>query len=174
MSKTGTGSGTVVSDPAGIDCGTDCTETYTQGELVTLTATPTAGDLFEYWEAGVCQYSSNPVCTVTVAEASTATARFSLASTLTVVVTGRGEGSGWGYVDTTKSCNKAASPCTFRVVRRNNAYPGAFPQTGSHLAEVTINGKRCAAPQAFNCGSRPRTTSPSASSSPRTRTRSSR
>lgn len=151
VSKTGTGSGTITSAPGGIDCGTDCSQPYLQGDQVTLTATPSQDDLFEYWETGACQFSSNPVCTVTVAEASTATARFSLASTLTVVVTGRGEGSGWGYVDTTKSCPKAASPCTFRVVQRSNAYPGAFPSSGSHLSEVTINGRRCAAANTFNC-----------------------
>ncbi len=151
VSKSGTGSGTVTSDPGGIECGTDCTQSYPLGDVVTLTATPADGDLFEYWEAGACQYSSNPVCQVTVADGSTAKARFSLASTLTVVVTGRGEGSGWGYVDTTKSCARTASPCSFRVVRRNNAYPGAYPSAGSHLSEVTINGRRCAAANAFNC-----------------------
>lgn len=37
------GSGTVTSSPAGINCGSDCGETYANGTTVTLTATPTSG-----------------------------------------------------------------------------------------------------------------------------------
>ena len=40
VSRTGAGSGRVTSDPAGIDCGDDCSENYPQGQSVTLTATP--------------------------------------------------------------------------------------------------------------------------------------
>jgi hypothetical protein len=49
----GTGTGKVTSDPAGIDCGNDCKETYTAGTLVTLTATPGAGSGFAGW-SGAC------------------------------------------------------------------------------------------------------------------------
>ncbi|MGI8822848.1 MAG: InlB B-repeat-containing protein, partial [Acidimicrobiia bacterium] len=49
VSKAGTGSGTVTSNPAGVDCGTDCTEAYVSGTSVTLTATPVAGSTFAGW-----------------------------------------------------------------------------------------------------------------------------
>ena len=39
VNKNGTGAGTVISNPAGINCGGDCTETYPGGTTVTLTAT---------------------------------------------------------------------------------------------------------------------------------------
>lgn len=42
VSKTGTGTGVVSSTPTGINCGTDCTETYNQNTSVTLTAIPDA------------------------------------------------------------------------------------------------------------------------------------
>jgi Tol biopolymer transport system component len=45
----GTGAGTVNSNPAGIDCGTDCAEAYASGTGVTLTATPAAGSTFRGW-----------------------------------------------------------------------------------------------------------------------------
>ncbi len=40
----GTGTGTVSSTPAGISCGTDCTETFAHGTSVTLTASAGGGD----------------------------------------------------------------------------------------------------------------------------------
>jgi hypothetical protein len=49
VNKLGTGSGTVASDPAGIDCGMDCTESYTPGIEVTLTATRDSGSTFDGW-----------------------------------------------------------------------------------------------------------------------------
>jgi len=39
----GSGSGRVTSSPAGIDCGSDCLQSYPNGTVVTLTATPGAG-----------------------------------------------------------------------------------------------------------------------------------
>ncbi|RMD71232.1 MAG: hypothetical protein D6819_02230 [Gammaproteobacteria bacterium] len=49
VQKAGTGTGTVTSDPPGIDCGADCSETYTSGTLVILTATPDADSAFAGW-----------------------------------------------------------------------------------------------------------------------------
>ncbi|HJW90350.1 MAG TPA: metallophosphoesterase, partial [Anaerolineales bacterium] len=43
VNKTGIGSGTVTSNPAGIDCGSDCSEAYAPNTSVTLTAAPDPG-----------------------------------------------------------------------------------------------------------------------------------
>jgi hypothetical protein len=43
------GSGAVTSSPIGIDCGTDCSERYFAGTVVTLTATPAASWAFSTW-----------------------------------------------------------------------------------------------------------------------------
>ncbi|RUQ40391.1 MAG: hypothetical protein EKK69_05595, partial [Candidatus Competibacteraceae bacterium] len=71
--KAGTGSGTVTSDPAGISCSTDCSEPYTSGASVTLTATTASGSTFAGW-SGVC--SGTSTCTVTMSAAKTVTATF--------------------------------------------------------------------------------------------------
>jgi len=43
-------SGTVTSDPAGINCGADCTEIYLDGTLVTLTAHPGVKSYLVGWD----------------------------------------------------------------------------------------------------------------------------
>jgi hypothetical protein len=49
VKKSGTGSGTVTSVPAGINCGSDCKQEYRMGKVVTLTATPDFGSVFSGW-----------------------------------------------------------------------------------------------------------------------------
>ena len=57
--------GTVASTPAGISCGSDCSESYPEGTDVLLTATPDAGHRFVSW-TGACEGITGRVCTVTV------------------------------------------------------------------------------------------------------------
>ncbi|RJX20762.1 MAG: hypothetical protein C4563_05810, partial [Desulfobulbus sp.] len=45
----GSGTGSVTSSPAGIDCGTDCSDTFDYGTAVTLTATAAEGSRFAGW-----------------------------------------------------------------------------------------------------------------------------
>jgi hypothetical protein len=87
----GTGSGSIASAPAGIACGTDCTEAYTAGTSVTLTATPTASSTFTGWSGGGC--TGTGTCTVTMNAAATVTATFAL-TTRQLTVTNAGTGTG--------------------------------------------------------------------------------
>ena len=91
VQKTGAGSGTVTSNPAGIDCGQDCSEVYQVGTQVTLTATPAQGSVFAGW-LGNCS-GTNPTTTVTMNGNKTCTARFETAVTLTVQISGGGTGT---------------------------------------------------------------------------------
>ncbi len=54
LNKTGAGAGSVVSDPAGINCGGTCNAVFDEGTELTLTATADAGSTFAGW--------SNPGC----------------------------------------------------------------------------------------------------------------
>ena len=88
------GSGTVSSTPPGIDCGSDCTESYPNGTVVTLTADPAAGSNFAGW-SGVC-YGLDLTCEVTMSFNRAVTATFEpvgLTYTLTVDRTGSGDGT---------------------------------------------------------------------------------
>lgn len=77
VTKTGAGAGTVTSSPAGITCGTDCSESYSTAASVTLTAAPAAGSSFAGW-SGAC--TGTGTCTVSMSQARTATATFNLAN----------------------------------------------------------------------------------------------
>ena len=94
VTKAGTGSGTVASNPAGINCGADCSEAYNQGTSVTLTATPDSGCTFTGW-SGAC--SGAGACTVSMTSDKTVTATFTQQQqeqyTLTVTKSGTGSGT---------------------------------------------------------------------------------
>jgi hypothetical protein len=76
VSKSGTGSGTVTSSPAGINCGDDCSETYSKVQKVKLTAKADTSSTFAGWSGGGC--SGTKTCTVTVGAPVTVTAGFAL------------------------------------------------------------------------------------------------
>jgi hypothetical protein len=49
VSKAGSGTGTVTSSPAGINCGSDCSEPYNQGTKITLKVKADPGSTFKGW-----------------------------------------------------------------------------------------------------------------------------
>jgi hypothetical protein len=71
VGKAGNAGGRVVSAPPGIDCGSDCTEEYASGTIVTLTATPDPGSAFTSWSED-CSAS----CMVTMNQDRSVTATF--------------------------------------------------------------------------------------------------
>ncbi len=94
VGKNGTGS--ITSNPSGINCGSTCSYSYPQGELVTLSANPGAGYTFSHW-SGSC--SGTDTCMVTMNSAKSVTANFAVIPvvpsnySLTVSLAGTGSGS---------------------------------------------------------------------------------
>jgi uncharacterized delta-60 repeat protein len=74
VTRVGAGAGAVTSSPVGIDCGSDCSESYATGTVVTLTATAAAGSTFAGWSGEGC--SRIGACEVTMSQARAVTAMF--------------------------------------------------------------------------------------------------
>jgi len=74
VTRSGLGTGTVTSAPAGINCGTTCSTTYLDGTSVTLTATPGTLSVFIGWTG--CDSVSGATCTVTMSSGRTVNAEF--------------------------------------------------------------------------------------------------
>src|SRR5262249_6415642 len=69
------GSGRISSNPAGItNCIGSCTRKYTEGQSITLTATPISGYRFERW-SNDCS-GTQPTTMVTISQQKTCTAIF--------------------------------------------------------------------------------------------------
>lgn len=68
----GTGSGSVASSPAGLNCNTDCTVHFPTNMDVTLTATAATGSVFAGW-GGACNGAASCVVNMSAARSVTAT-----------------------------------------------------------------------------------------------------
>lgn len=86
----GDGSGTVTSSPAGISCGSDCTEVMAGGTSVQLTATPAPGSALASWSGAGCIGSG--------------TCGFVISGDVYVTATFRPDGDGDGVVNIIDNC----------------------------------------------------------------------
>jgi phospholipase C len=87
VSLSGSGAGTVTSNPPGINCGQTCSAAFNAGTSVTLTASASSGGSFAGW-SGAC--TGTAPCTVTLNGPSAIAANFSSAPVLSVTETGSG------------------------------------------------------------------------------------
>ena len=108
VSRQGTGSGTVTSNPAGINCGSTCSASYAAGTSVTLNAQPASGSSFTGW-SGACTGTSS--CTVSMDSARSVTASFTTAAT-TRLVTLTKSGTGTGSVTSSPAGLSCGSTCS--------------------------------------------------------------
>jgi trimeric autotransporter adhesin len=106
LTLSGTGQGTVTSQPSGVNCtnassnsgssgssgsssgSNGCGVDFDFGTSVTLTATPASGFVFTGWTSGPCSGSSATTCSFNMTGALSATAQFDQMETLTITLAG--------------------------------------------------------------------------------------
>jgi len=140
ISNIGGGSGTIISNPSGINCGATCAHTYTTGASVTLTAAASSTSSFTGW-SGDC----GPGGQVTMNGAKTCTASFTLNAPvitnadLTVTKTGTGTGT------VTGSGINCGSTCTSSLLISSivtlTATPAASSSFTGWTGDCNANGQ---------------------------------
>lgn len=129
VTKTGAGSGTVVSSPAGINCGASCSAQFPSGSTVSLTASAGSGSVFAGW-SGDCTGTGS--CTVTMTAARNVTATFNVAPTYQLTVNKAGTGS--GTVSSSPSGISCGSSCSANFNQGSTVTLMATPDSGSTFA----------------------------------------
>jgi hypothetical protein len=142
VKRTGSGSGTVVSEPLGISCGASCSAKFAQGSEVILKASPSSGSTFAGW-GGACSGTGSCVMSVEEADLSV-TATFSpLERKLTVEKKGTGSGavtSSPAAIDCGATCS-AEYPTGAEVTLTGTPGPNTEAVKWSGCDSVTSEGR---------------------------------
>ena len=147
ISSAGTGNGTVTSNPAGINCGSDCSESYTSGTAVALSAISAPGSIFSGWSGNGC--SAGPV-TMSINRNCTATFSAVAVQTfgLSVNKTGTGNGtvtSNPAGINCGSDCSESYSSGTVVALSAVAALGSTFSGwsgSGCNTGTVNMNGSR--------------------------------
>ncbi len=127
LTITPVGSGTVVSSPSGINCGTSCAAPFSATSSVTLTAAPASGYSFTGW-SGACSGAAS--CVVTMDSNTAVTATFTAIQnpvTLTVALAGNGSGA----VTSSPAGINCGTACTFIFAKGTQVTLTPTPASGS-------------------------------------------
>ena len=124
-SITSKGTGSITSEPTGVDCGKTCSHKFDPGTIVTLTACPDTTTTFIGWSGGCT--GNDTTCMVTMDKAKTIRATFTGARTLTttkVLKKGGGgtvDGSGINCGPTCKASYKLGAQVTLTASPEPNS-----------------------------------------------------
>jgi hypothetical protein len=130
VAETGSGSGQVMSNPAGINCSpvsTQCALGFAGGTQVTLTATAYAGSMFSGWSGGGC--SGTDTCIVDLTSDTMVTATFTTIPSFLLSVTAGGTGS--GTVTSSPSGINCGATCSASFQQGTQVTLTATPAPGS-------------------------------------------
>jgi hypothetical protein len=146
VQKSGDGSGTVTG--GGIDCGSNCALTVSDGTSVTLTATPGVGSVFASWSG--CDITSGKTCTANMDQNKKVTADFKALYSLSV----QNAGSGYGDVSSSpqgSDCGNGSHNC---YISGTAVTLTATPQISSALTTWSgcdsTSGNTCTVPMTQN------------------------
>jgi beta-glucosidase len=112
VTKSGAGTGTVTSTPAGVSCGATCSPTFQSGTVVTLSAAAASGSQFAGW-SGACSGTA-ATCTVTMSAAQSVGAAFDLVQTSNTLTVTKG-GSGSGTVSSSTGAISCGTTCSASI-----------------------------------------------------------
>jgi Divergent InlB B-repeat domain len=128
VTKDGTGTGTVTSNPAGIDCSATCIANFPGGTVVTLTASAAVGSTFAGWSGGGC--SGTGTCAVTLIANTAVTAIFNtVPAIVSLAVATSGTGTGTVTCNST-TCNPSYSSGTALTIVATPAATSVFSGWG--------------------------------------------
>ncbi len=122
--REGEAGGSVSSNVSGIECGSICSHSFTDGAQVTLSATPIAHFEFTGWSGGGC--SGTGACDVTMYSDTTVTATF---ARITHNLTVSKSGSGSGTVTSEPAGIGCGAICSARFDEASNVSPHRDPES---------------------------------------------
>ncbi|HYD42592.1 MAG TPA: glycosyl hydrolase family 8 [Anaeromyxobacter sp.] len=147
VTRSGVGTGTVTSSPAGVSCGATCSASFASGTVVTLTATADLNSSFAGW-SGACS-GTVTTCPVTMSQARSVTATFNYSPrlyTLTLTKAGTGTGTVNRPVNCGTTCSETILAGTVVTLTATPAvgstfdgWGGACSGTGSCVVEMTAD-----------------------------------
>jgi hypothetical protein len=139
VTKGGSGSGTVTSVPAGIDCGTTCSGQFVPGAAVTLTATADSGASFAGW-GGAC--AGTDPCRLTMSADHDVSATFSA---------NRPPGNPPNTKITKAKINSKAGKATFKfkAVGTASTFQCALKKPAKHRKASKLRFKSCKSPKTY-------------------------
>jgi phospholipase C len=136
VARSGTGQGTVTSNPSGINCGATCSASFASGTVITLTATAAANSTFAGWTGANC--SSSLTCAVTLSASEKVTATFNPVQG-TAVLTVSLVGTGTGTVTSSPSGISCKPTCTASFNAGTQVTLTATPGANSYLASWSVS-----------------------------------
>ncbi|MBI3899895.1 MAG: hypothetical protein HY308_16595 [Gammaproteobacteria bacterium] len=150
------GAGTISSSPAGINCGSDCVESYAAGTNVTLTASAASGYSFSGWSINGVSCAGTTPCAIAMTAARTVTATFTQDPPTNYTLAVQRGGNGAGTVTSNISGINCGSVCEAPYTSATSVVLTAVAANGSTFtgwsgSDINCSGTgTCTVPMSAN------------------------